>query len=438
VFEDYGDWNLEIGGNIVGPSRNRVNPATAEVVAGDTAFHFYQYISLDFARVRVGVNAQGTDIIAPFVSWNPLMPASIGGKNSRWCASLTWEGNFVRSSASDPNAILQPDNSVYSPRNSLSILVGYWAGDYGNSSGSLEDALRRCPGVDSAVVQRWVRARQGIDWTWSGRGEVDTTDYADFPLDTNSYVRGMSIPEPTVPEESSRQGFSAALGFGSGKYAGSGPLSSFLNIGGQRTDDLQRSGKLFDVGINPMALARYRIGDVIGQLDVAGEDLNFGLIYRGLRQFDVEGGVKYLEHAFPRSTRGPNRSEFFIGVRYAPTFTGRRTSYESGERSTLAFADDSDGDGLPDDVERTITHTDPDSPDTDGDGLSDGVEVLTYRTNPLSADSDGDGISDGAEITSSPHTDPLRADTDGDGLTDGEELQNGTNPLIPSGGERGR
>ncbi len=57
---------------------------------------------------------------------------------------------------------------------------------------------------------------------------------------------------------------------------------------------------------------------------------------------------------------------------------------------------DSDGDKLPDDVESSVTKTDPNNADTDGDGINDGDEVLVApRTNPLSADTDGDGICDG-------------------------------------------
>ena len=112
--------------------------------------------------------------------------------------------------------------------------------------------------------------------------------------------------------------------------------------------------------------------------------------------------------------------------------------YEKGEDMYTPEAD-SDGDGIPDGLERSITHTDPYNADSDGDGLSDGLEVNTYKTNPLVSDSDGDGLSDGQEIlTPGRKTDPLRGDTDEDGISDGQEVINGTDPLIPAGGERGR
>ena len=85
---------------------------------------------------------------------------------------------------------------------------------------------------------------------------------------------------------------------------------------------------------------------------------------------------------------------------------------------------DTDGDGIPDDVEVSrgmdprnrvdaledfdrdnltnldeyLTGTDLRNADTDADGLLDGNEVRTHHTNPLIADSDGDLIPDGVEI----------------------------------------
>lgn len=93
---------------------------------------------------------------------------------------------------------------------------------------------------------------------------------------------------------------------------------------------------------------------------------------------------------------------------------------------------DTDGDGLTDADERR-RGTNPVDPDSDGDGLSDGSEVWTFGTDPLDWDSDDDELRDGIEIgrefrLSSP-TDP---DTDGDGLFDGiEVLVHHTSPSDP-------
>ena len=92
---------------------------------------------------------------------------------------------------------------------------------------------------------------------------------------------------------------------------------------------------------------------------------------------------------------------------------------------------DTDGDGLPDSVE-AIYGTDPNNPDTDGDGYNDGAEVRTGHDplNPNSSatlDSDHDGLTDNVECTVW-HTDPFNPDSDGDGFTDGVEVKNGFDP----------
>ena len=51
--------------------------------------------------------------------------------------------------------------------------------------------------------------------------------------------------------------------------------------------------------------------------------------------------------------------------------------------------------------------------------MSDGYEVQHWFTDPLNPDSDGDGVPDNVDNES---CDPLKADTDGDGLSDGQEL----------------
>lgn len=98
------------------------------------------------------------------------------------------------------------------------------------------------------------------------------------------------------------------------------------------------------------------------------------------------------------------------------------------EIAETADAADSDGDGIPDEVER-ILGTNPFNADTDGDGLTDGQEINQYFTDPLVADTDNDGISDGDEVLVY-RTDPLNPDTDGDGISDGDEIfVFRTNPL---------
>ena len=93
----------------------------------------------------------------------------------------------------------------------------------------------------------------------------------------------------------------------------------------------------------------------------------------------------------------------------------------SSQKGVLGVVfEDNDGDGISNDDEVNIYHTDPNNSDTDGDGLLDGDEIK-YDTNATNADSDGDGVSDGDEI----HiygTNVNNSDTDNDGLNDGDEI----------------
>jgi hypothetical protein len=96
------------------------------------------------------------------------------------------------------------------------------------------------------------------------------------------------------------------------------------------------------------------------------------------------------------------------------------SDYDEFENGTDPTEEDTDADGLEDNVETntgtfasaTDTGTNPVVADTDGDGLNDGQEVFTHETNPLNRDTDGDGASDGAEITAG--TDPLDEDSSPD------------------------
>lgn len=83
-----------------------------------------------------------------------------------------------------------------------------------------------------------------------------------------------------------------------------------------------------------------------------------------------------------------------------------------------ACDDDTDHDGIPDELERELG-TDPTNPDTDDDGLDDGREV-DLGTDPLDGDTDDDGLSDGREVELG--TDPTDPDSDGDGIPDGTEV----------------
>jgi len=94
---------------------------------------------------------------------------------------------------------------------------------------------------------------------------------------------------------------------------------------------------------------------------------------------------------------------------------------------------DSDGDGMPDEVELQLGMN-PNNPadaalDVDHDGVS-ALEEYRAGADPRNPDTDGDGVSDGDEVhcTRGFCSNPLLADTDGDGVRDGTEVLTGSNP----------
>lgn len=93
---------------------------------------------------------------------------------------------------------------------------------------------------------------------------------------------------------------------------------------------------------------------------------------------------------------------------------------------------DTDGDGLSDDDENRMYHTDPLKADSDDDTFGDGYEV-THGYSPLVAgkklseiDTDSDGLTDAAEIAL--RTDLNNEDSDADGFSDGLEVFKGYDP----------
>ena len=90
--------------------------------------------------------------------------------------------------------------------------------------------------------------------------------------------------------------------------------------------------------------------------------------------------------------------------------------------------DDSDDDGLTDDVEKAL-NIDPRDNDTDDDGLGDYQEFNEYFSDPTNQDSDKDGLYDGLEATFF-FTSPLFDDTDGDQLKDGYEINVNRNAKV--------
>ena len=113
--------------------------------------------------------------------------------------------------------------------------------------------------------------------------------------------------------------------------------------------------------------------------------------------------------------------------------------------NALWMAADCDGDGITNGQEFT-NGTDPYNTDTDGDGVPDDmdtdalnpcdpVQALGYtgydasNTIWAAADCDGDGVTNGTEDANG--TDPYSNDTDGDGILDGQEVTDATDPIDP-------
>ncbi|MEU3999557.1 DUF3289 family protein [Streptomyces fungicidicus] len=143
-----------------------------------------------------------------------------------------------------------------------------------------------------------------------------------------------------------------------------------------------------------------------------------------------------LQGVGPTNTLQPGRTET-VWYRAEPGAEADTPTWASFAKHGISPTEDTDGDGLPDDLE-VRAKLDPKSEDTDGDGLSDFAELGYRFSSPLKADTDGDGTKDGAEdpdkdgLTAARElelrTTPTRADTDQDGLADARELKLRTDP----------
>jgi hypothetical protein len=95
--------------------------------------------------------------------------------------------------------------------------------------------------------------------------------------------------------------------------------------------------------------------------------------------------------------------------------------------------DDSDGDGVWDDVDNCPDIPNADQADMDADGLGNACDNCPATVNPDQEDFDGDGVGDACDydddndgLTDDEEalagTDPFNIDTDGDGIVDGQDI----------------
>ena len=92
------------------------------------------------------------------------------------------------------------------------------------------------------------------------------------------------------------------------------------------------------------------------------------------------------------------------------------------------FVKDTDGDGLSDAQEANLRF-DPRSPDTDDDQLSDYAEFNETYSNGLDQDTDRDTLDDFVEYSFF-KTSPVLADSDGDQMSDSDEILANRNPRV--------
>jgi hypothetical protein len=165
------------------------------------------------------------------------------------------------------------------------------------------------------------------------------------------------------------------------------------------------------------------------------------------QQQEVQTGVQELNsswdpHQSPLSA-GQNQAAFEAEAKNGQLSTLQPTGLPN-MTSLLAAGDDSDNDGLTDELEaywgtcaylvgspEYLASADcddvPDPTDSDGDGLSDDAEVNYLNTFPTSVDTDGDAITDTLEVEGfiyngrTWYLNPNEEDTNNDGLPDNLE-----------------
>ncbi|MDF1565926.1 MAG: thrombospondin type 3 repeat-containing protein [Deltaproteobacteria bacterium] len=147
------------------------------------------------------------------------------------------------------------------------------------------------------------------------------------------------------------------------------------------------------------------------------------------------GNARAWGNFYTQPTTGGGKGD----MNFLDTFTWEDADYSSVRTVEVIGASvESDGDGLPDHLERCTLGTDPSLGDSDGDSVGDFVETLGGTATPnsdgdalidaLDPDDDGDGIPTADEDYDG-DGDPTNDDADGDGLIDYLDPLNDDGPL---------
>jgi hypothetical protein len=185
-------------------------------------------------------------------------------------------------------------------------------------------------------------------------------------------------------------------------------------------------------------------------------------VYQEFLNSDIQSlGLGALDYS-SLASKNVVKSLIVRSLRSVPAVNGRKIDSDGDGlpddvdqnfvNGTSQFAPDSDGDCFDDNFEvihsdlgfvassKDVRGCDPSSAltpgcicrDTDGDGLSQFAETY-LKTRAGLVDSDGDGIPDGleAQYGLDPLTPNYNVDTDNDGIADDEEIRAGTDPTVP-------
>ena len=107
--------------------------------------------------------------------------------------------------------------------------------------------------------------------------------------------------------------------------------------------------------------------------------------------FEVKSLSKYIPHS-SNMTQLLGGSFVIVWQAYGYGQQGSNIYIYQKFYSDPQIRKDTDNDGISDEDELNITHTDPFNADSDGDGLSDGEEINLHATDPNDIDSDNDGL----------------------------------------------